>query len=64
MNNKKIARVSLTLLITYDIKDFNLPEDATDMDIYKKVDEANTDLIEKIYDATGWLVNDIEMDLA
>lgn len=33
------------------------------MDIYKKVDEANTDLIEKIYDATGWLVNDIEMDL-
>lgn len=63
MNNKKIAYAKLAVLIAYEIDDFNLPENATDMDIYKKVDEANIDLIEKIYDATGLLVNDIEIDL-
>lgn len=57
------AFVSLTVLMSFTPQVLDLPQDCSKEEFEKAVDKVINDNLELIEDATGLIVNDIEVDI-
>lgn len=59
----KQGNVALTVLMSFEPCDFNLPDDCSEEEFREKMDELTNEIIGQIEDATALIVNDIESEI-
>ena len=59
----KKGNVALTILMSFEPCDFNLPPDCSNEEFQEKMDALTNEIISQIEDATALIVNDIESEI-
>lgn len=59
----KRGNVALTVLMSFEPCDFDLPPDCSDEEFQEKMDALTDEIVGQIEDATALIVNDIESEI-